>query len=69
MTSPGGQGRHFQVIWLSVLGTPKGQMVGRIYPVEYEIRISSSCELRYQCSAAVRRVLVSQRDLTDLGRL
>ena len=54
--------------WLSVLGTPKGRMVCRIDPVEYEIRIPSPCELRYQLSAAVRRVLVSQRDLTDLER-
>ena len=55
--------------WPSVLGTPKGRMVCRIDPVEEVIRISSPGVLRYQLSAAVRRVLVSQRDLTDLGRL
>ena len=56
-------------IWLSVLGTPKGRIVCRIDPVEDVIRTPSPCELRYHCSAAVRRVLVSQRELTDLGRL
>ena len=56
-------------IWPSVLDTPKGRVVCRIGPVEDVIRIPSPCELRYKCAAAVRRVLVSQRDLTDLGRL
>ena len=51
MTSPGGQGRHFQVIWLSVLGTPKGQMVCRIDPVEYEIRINFLRPASYDISA------------------
>ena len=48
--------------WPSVQGIPNGLVVCRIGPVEDEIRISSPCELRYQCSAAVRKVLVSQRD-------
>ena len=53
MTSNGD--RAAMSIWLSVLGTPKGRIVCRIDPVEDVIRIPSPCELRYQCSAAVRK--------------